>query len=337
MNSPSRAVAASLSVALFVACGGNDGMQTSHGVNALPLGAVHPASASNLYVANLATVTVYAAGRNSPLRSIDKVEPSDLAFDASGNLFVANIPVQGSGNVTVYRAGTSDVLRKITSNIAEPRVLALDSTGNLYVGNSYFRVEIYPPGSSQPSGYLKVFYPSAMLLDRQNDIYIASDPSPYGRGASRVLVYAPDRKQIRGITQGLSTPIALTLSSQGNLFVANYAADDVTVYARGKTAVLRTISDGIKAPRALVFDAAGNLYVANFAANTVTVYAPGSSTVARTLSAGIARPLALRFDAAGNLYVVNAKSVSVYAPGQDTPSETITQGIKEPITSRFGP
>jgi len=330
-------IAASVSVALLVACGGNEGAQVGHVTGVMP-GSPAAASPSNsLYVANLATITVYASGQKSPLRSIDNVEPADLTFDSSGNLYVANIPAQGSGNVTVYRAGTSDILRKITSEIADPRVLAFDSTGNLYVGNSYFRVEIYPLGSSQPSGYLKVFYPSAMLLDHQNDVYIASDPSPYGHGSSRVLVFAPDRKQLRSITQGLSTPIAMALNSQGNLFVANYVANDVTVYAHGKTAVLRTISNGIKAPRALVFDAAGNLYVANSSANTVTVYTPGSSTASRTLTTGISRPVDLRFDGTGNLYVANAKSVSVYAPGQDTPWETITQGIKEPITTRFGP
>jgi hypothetical protein len=293
--------------------------------------------AENLYVANLSTITVYAPGSDSVLRTITQVQPSTIAVSSSGDLYVANLPTGNSGNVTVYRAGTSSILRKITKGIDEPKALAFDSAGDLYVANSYFQVVIYRPGATSPSGSLHVFYPAAMVFDHTGDLYTASDPSPYGRGKSLVPIYAPDRKLLRTIEQGLSTPIALALSDTGNLFVANYVGNDVTVYLRGKTSVLRTISQGIKRPYALAFDASGNLYVANNAVSTVTLYAPGSSTLLRTIRLGVSRPTALIFDDSGNLYVANAKNVSVYAPGKGTPRQTIVKGINSPIAMSFGP
>lgn len=292
---------------------------------------------ANLYVANLATVTVYAPNSDSVLRTISKVEPSAIALNAFGNLFVANIPTGKTGNVTAYRVRKSTILRKITQGIDEPRALRFDSAENLFVANSYFRVAEYAPGESAPSRYFPAFYPAALILDRFLDLYVATVPSPYGHGHSQVLVYAPHGKLLRTISQGLATPIALAFSNTGDLFVANYASDDVTVYPPGKTYVGRTISQGIKRPYALAFDKSGNLYVANNAASTVTVYAPGSSTPLLTIHQGVSHPSALIVDVSGNLFVANARSISVYAPGKATPSRTIVKGINSPIALAFGP
>ena len=292
----------------------------------------------NLYVADLAAVTVYAPGSDAPVRTITDVAPSAIALDASKNLYVANIPAGGRGSVTVYRTGTSKRLRTLKTGIDDPRVLAFDAANNLYVANSYFSVAVFEPGETSPKRYIKVFYPSAMVFDRSSNLYVASDPSPYGgRGGTKILVYAPGGKLLRKIVEGLNNPQSLALSSVGNLFVANYSGNTVTVYASGKSSVIRTISQGIRSPYALVFDESGDLFVANSLASTVTVYPPGSSKVMRTIHQGIAHPTALRFDASGNLYVANSKDVTVYPPDADVPMRTIVKGINSPIALRFGP
>jgi hypothetical protein len=266
------------------------------------------------------------------------LSPSALAFDSSQKLYVANIPVGSSGNVRVYRNGMPPVLRTITASIDEPRVLGVDSTGNLYVGNSYFKIEVYAPGQNSPLRSLKIFYPAAIIFDGADNCYAASDPSPYGgRGGSKILVYSSDGKWLRTIRTGLHGPMALAFSGAGNLFVANYNGNDVTVYAPGKSRVYRKISKGIDGPVGMHFDSSGNLYVANSLASNVTVYAPGKSTVLRTIRNGISHPTAMLFDASGNLYVANAKNVTVYGPGENSPKLTITDGIRSPIALGLGP
>jgi YVTN family beta-propeller protein len=296
------------------------------------------AKAANLYVADYAAVTVYAPKGGSLLRTIDNLEPSSIAFDGAGNLYVANVPVRGNGNVTVFRAGKNSVLRKLTQGLDDPRALIFDPSGNLYVANSYFRVAEFAPGQDSPTRYYKVFYGSAMLFDAAGRFYVASDPSPYGgRGGSKVLVYGAGGSHLYTITRGLNSPVSLALGSSGNVFVANFGGNDVAVYAPGKSKLLRTISKGVKGPYCLRFDGSGNLYVANNLASTVTVYDNAGPQVTRTIKQGVSHPTALAFDSSGNLYVANAKNVTVYAPGKDAPFETIAKSIKSPIALGFGP
>jgi sugar lactone lactonase YvrE len=328
---------------VILACTALAGCSSGTSAHMTPTLAGPNASASsgpgqNLYVANLDTVTVYESGSNSILRTLSHLSPSALAFASSGKLYVASIPVGGIGNVKVYRNGMPPFLRKITAGIDEPRVLGVDATGNLYVGNSYFKVQVYAPGQDSPLRYLKVFYPAAIIFDQAGNCYAASDPSPYGgRGGSKILVYSSDGKWLRTIRTGLHGPIALAFSGSGNLFVANYNGNDVTVYAPGKSRVYRKISKGIDGPVGIRFDSSGDLYVANTLASDVTVYAPGKSTVLRTIRNGISHPTAILFDASGNLYVANAKNVTAYGPGEGSPKLTITDGIRSPIALGLGP
>jgi hypothetical protein len=51
----------------------------------------------------------------------------------------------------------------------------------------------------------------------------------------------------------VNAPRALAVDGFGNLYVANYYGNTVTVYAPYHTAVLRTISAGVNNPEALSF------------------------------------------------------------------------------------
>lgn len=293
-------------------------------------------SGSNLYVVDLAAVTVYKQGSGSVLRAYTHLSPTAIAFDSSGNLYVANAPAGQNGDVIVYRAGTTTPLYTISTGINNPRVLAFDAAGNLYVANSYFRVVAYAPGGKSPTHFFKVFFPTAIGFDSSQNIYIATAPSPYGHGTGKVLVYAPNFKWLRTIVDDLNNPVALALSRTDDLFIANYSGNNVTVYAPGKSSVLRTISQGVKGPYSLAFDASSDLYVANNRASTVTVYPPGRSTLLLTIHKGVSNPDALTLNAS-SLFVANASNVTVYPLGGNVPSQTIVKGVRSPIALGIGP
>lgn len=97
-------------------------------------------------------MTVYAPGTTSVLRAISQGlnNPDSLAFDRSGNLYVANRggnSGSGGDTVTVYAPGSTSVLRTISQGLNGPVALAFDRTGNLYVAN-YSNVTVYAPGST---------------------------------------------------------------------------------------------------------------------------------------------------------------------------------------------
>src|SRR5580704_7991027 len=76
-----------------------------------------PVTNPNLYVANEATVTVYAQGSTKVLRTISKglSDPVALVFDSSGNLYVANFY---NNTVTVYAPGGTYTVRTISQGVS---------------------------------------------------------------------------------------------------------------------------------------------------------------------------------------------------------------------------
>ena len=118
-------------------------------------------SAGNLYVMNgypTNTITVYAPGSESVLRTISKGidDPVGLALDGSSNLYVTNFDggTQQCGTVTVYAPGSNAVLRTISKGVAKPLQLAFDGSGNLYVSSSTKgkNLKITPPAARRRCG-----------------------------------------------------------------------------------------------------------------------------------------------------------------------------------------
>lgn len=99
----------------------------------------------SLYIASFGpkdgAVTVYGFGSRAPARTITAGidGPDVLAFDDSGNLYVANI---GTGAITVYSPENSDVLRTITQGLDGPTSLAFSFSGDLYSANCACAVNI---------------------------------------------------------------------------------------------------------------------------------------------------------------------------------------------------
>jgi sugar lactone lactonase YvrE len=119
--------------------------------------------------------------------------------------------------VSVYAAGGSAPVRRITTAIDAPVQLAVDSANRLYVANA-------------PWG-------------------------PGGALAGWVSAYNSDGKLLRKITDGIDHPTALALDSSGELYATNpyhRPHGSVTVYSAGGAALLRTIVHGIAQPSSLL-------------------------------------------------------------------------------------
>ena len=292
------------------------------------------ASSGDLYIANdgckfpsckpiaSSTVTVYAPGTITVLRTIAKGvdNPAALAFDGSGDLYVANVgcPTASSckhiepSTVTVYAPGSTKVLRTIAEGIDQPDAEAFDASGNLYVANYETNsVTVYAPNSTKVLRTIEngVQGPDALAFDGSGDLYVANYPCQFAscrNVPSSVTVYAPgSSKVLRTISQGVTSAFALAFDRSGNLYVANNANGNVTDYAPGSTKLLHTIEKGVAVPNALAFDRSDNLYVGNGGcgpdscnrseAPTITVYAARSVKLLHTIKKGVAGPAALAF------------------------------------------
>jgi len=178
------------------------------------------------------------------------------------------------------------------------------------------------------------FYTQESIADDAMGRLYVSD-----RNLSWVRVYGPKKKYIDyTITQGVVGPAAISLGTDGSLYVMNYSGPpngSIAVFGPGEETPERQIIDGIHNPAAISVDSSGTLFVANTyvsGGDYVTVYPPGGSTRIATITKGIRSPIALATDAGGRLYVVNttssASTVTVYAPSTFKYIRTISEGLK---------
>ena len=310
-------------------------------------------AAGNLWVPNLSSNSVVefakaqlaSSGNPTPAVTLTNSgtsldEPSAVAFDSSGNLWVAdvlnNTLVEFTPSQLVTGSPTPVVIISTTAgSLNAPNALLFTSTGNLWVANA--------------AGPSVVQFPKASL---------AATGSP-----------APSVTILSDGAGDLSAPGALAFDSSGNLWVASVGGNKVLAYTSaqqvaGGPLTPNTILSGLtfRQPEALAFDGSGNLWVPNFANSTVVQVASGQlgagarmPPAAVTLSATSATPPSLSgptdalFDSSGNLWVANQglgvaiSTLSAFAPsqlgasGMPAPSVQITPiaGLEGPIGAGF--
>ncbi|MGA8532891.1 MAG: hypothetical protein WB615_02145 [Candidatus Tumulicola sp.] len=279
-------------------------------------------------------VTVYALGSSKTSRSIKHGGGGAMAFDSSGNLYASNGAFD-NGQISVYAAGTSKLLRRIR-NITDPYALVVDAQAYLYVATFGAGVLVYGPGGTQTVHVIRKGTKgcSALAFDRARNLYVANEWN------GTVTVYAPGKtpghpKLVHKIV-GLHQPLALAFGPSGNLFVANHKS--VYVFKAGSLELLRTIT-GITSAAAIAIDSIGRLYVSSdpftregYQPGWVTVYSAGGTKPLRKITEGIDVPRAVIIDSSDNVYVANSfnSSVTVYSPGGTKLVGTITDGVTDP-------
>ncbi|HEV3090234.1 MAG TPA: hypothetical protein VGX91_02200 [Candidatus Cybelea sp.] len=216
----------------------------------------------NAYVANEDTVTVYQAGTTKLIQTIGGIaDPESLAIDRSGQIYVGEGGVSGSGPFTmsIFAPGASKPVRTITSHLNRPVAIAFDAKNYLYVANA----------------------------------------GTYGSFLNTVAVFQPNSTKLdRTITDGVHQPMSLAFDSDGNLYVGNLKSNTVTVYSGNPSKLVRTVSQGISDPESLAFGSHNFLNVANYTAKSrgsVTEYPPGSGKLNRTITYGLYGPFCLAF------------------------------------------
>jgi hypothetical protein len=273
----------------------------------------------------------------------DIENPTALALDGSGNLYVGNSTASNQGDVSIYAPKSVKAQRILSGLLGVPRGLAANAAGRLFVVAQYrlgcCEVEgtgaIYPPGATKLQRHLKGLgsFPNSPVLDKFGNLYVANfDVFPgwvsvYGRGR-----HVPSRV----IQNGIGLPVQLAIAPNADLVVANglfSGHSNVLVYPAGESVPSLTIVAGLRRANAVAVDADGNIYVANGdyrnARGVVTVYHKGQNSVWRTIRSGITFPAALAFDGSGRLYVANAprkgaNTIAVFASGGSTPMRTYT-------------
>ena len=255
--------------------------------------------------------------------------PYALAFDASGNIWVAD---QSNNRVLEYTTPfstgeaaslvigqtsfTANALATSSTGQSSPQGLAFDSSGNLWVADT-----------------------------NNNRVLEYTTPFSTGEAASLVIGQTSFTANALATTStGLSYPFGLAFDSSGNLWVADEENNRVLEYTAPlssheaaslvigqpgfTTSNFPVTSVGLNGPNALAFDSSGNLWVSDFRHDRILEYpTPFSTHEAATLvigqpsftscircftsiggvsnSTGLNSPTDLAFDSGHNLWVVD--------------------------------
>jgi DNA-binding beta-propeller fold protein YncE len=216
------------------------------------------------------------------------VGPNGLAFDSAGDLFIANygnktVSVLPKASGTIFgRSVSADTLTTVVSpRLDAPIALAFDSAGDLFIASSGNTVSVLPKASGKILGH-------SVSADTLATV----------------------------VSSGLDHPFALAFDSAGDLFIASYVSDTVSVlpkasgkiFGRSVTAdtLATVVYPGLGVPAGLAFDSAGDLFIASYVNDTVSVLPKAAGkifgrsvtadTLATVVSPRLDSPCSLAFD-----------------------------------------
>lgn len=189
--------------------------------------------------------------------------PTGIAFDGSGNLFVADYNAYKVTKITPSLVQTTF----ISTLNASPQQIAFDASGNLWIaGSGNFGNEITKTTTAGVVTYYSAANgPYGIAIDASGNVY-------YSEANSGNI-----KKITAGITStfatGLTTPNGLAFDKTGNLIVADKL--DGAIKKITPAGVVSTLISGMSNPANLVYAPNGDLYISTGSQNRIFRFPAG--------------------------------------------------------------
>jgi sugar lactone lactonase YvrE len=209
--------------------------------------------------------------------------PYGLAFDSSGNLFVASI-----GTEDIYRYTPDGTQSIFASGLNDPHGLAFNSAGDLFDAdyNSGSIYEFVPNGNETHTTFATGLTPYALAFNSSGDLFEAD------HFTGMIYEFAPNGTQSVFAT-GLDLPFGLAFNSAGDLFEADEGSGNIYEFTPNGTP--STFASGLRDPSDVAFDTSGNLYVTEFNGN-IDEFAPDGVESPTPFASGLSNPTFLAFE-----------------------------------------
>jgi hypothetical protein len=243
------------------------------------------------------------AGDNGPATSASLNNPRDVAFDQSGNLYIADggnqrvRKVDASGTITTVAgngtAGYSGDGGSATSaTLRYPESVVVDTTGNLYIADSNNNVirKVDTGGiiTTVPATVGVLNFPSGLALDASGNLYIADSGNNRVRkvdtsGTTITTVAGTGTAGFSGdggpaTGASLNNPYGVGFDSSGNLYIADRNNQRIRKVSVGSGIISTVAGNGTQGfsgdggpalsasfywPRKVVVNSAGSLFIAD--------------------------------------------------------------------------
>jgi hypothetical protein len=175
--------------------------------------------------------------------------PEGIFVDSGHNLWVANL-----NNVLVFPKGGLTATATLTDSVGDPADVTVCANGTAYVADLYDNsnsnaasVQIYPPGSTSPSGsltYPNDFRNGFLTCDAAGNVFVALLTGDY-IGDGRVIEFPLGQEsgaKDLGIT--IQDPGGIRPDNAGNLLVTDLVANTITEYTESGAPTGNSIATG---------------------------------------------------------------------------------------------
>jgi sugar lactone lactonase YvrE len=199
--------------------------------------------------------TVFAKGHSG---SAFVSSPEGMAFDNSGNLYVANgtgvppevLKINSQGSASVFANPAQDYSMG----------LAIDANNNVYVGNTHTgTIEKYAPNGNGSVFASVLGFVTGLAFDYSGNLYVAN-----ASGNDIIKINAQGSESVFARGGYLSFPCGLAFDAQGNLYVANETGFSIEKINPAGQATLFAAGGNLSFPEGIAVDPDGNVFVANF-------------------------------------------------------------------------
>ncbi len=220
--------------------------------------------------------------------------PVGLAFDHTGNLYVAN---HGNNTIHRYSRTGADLGVFAGTGLSMPTGVAFDSSGRLVVCNyGDGSLNIYSTTGDLLSRIATgLLNPIALALDSNDNIFVST---PNIGANSGVFRFSPDGRQKTLFATGIDLdPRGLAFDRAGNLYIANQHGNTVQRFTSDGVSLGTFASTGLRDPFALAFDTCGDLFISNQSGGTIRRYSSCGEDLGTfaVIPAALANPVGLVF------------------------------------------
>lgn len=265
------------------------------------------------------TVSTFASGFS---------DPTDLAFDSSGNLYVSNAST-GAPGLSVTKITPAGATSTFATGFTNPTSLLFDSSGNLYVGdgNPYGSGGIF---KITPSGTkTKPFTSSnagiyALAMDPSGNLYGA------GLGGSPGVFKLTKTGTVSTVLSGIGSVQIIRSDSAGNVYSGSNIAHLYKISSSGAVTTFSSVSVPVGS---IAIDSSNDAYFLGDSSSLKKVTPSGVISNVTAISDGgdmIVGP-------DGNIYMLGYFTGKVFQITPAGASTTIASGLVHPSSLAFGP